>query len=58
MSTFTNQAKNNATFTNQANTSQVIYMVSEALDYYLVGLSSDQTLVTQDGLVWTNQTKN
>lgn len=59
MSTFTPQTKNSATLSNQTKSgADTIYLVSEALDTYLIGLSSDQTLVTQDGLAWTNQTKN
>lgn len=49
MSTFTNQGKSQQ---------ETIYLVSEALDTYLIGAASDETLVTQDVIAWTNQTKN
>jgi len=48
-----------ATFTNLGKTSiDIIYLVSETLDNYLVGSASDETLVTNDGIRWSNITKN
>lgn len=59
MSTFSNQSKNSATFSNQSKSlSETIYLVSEALDFYLIGTASDEVLVTQDVIQWSNQTKN
>ena len=48
-----------STFTNQTKSGQdTIYLVSEALDNYLIGALEAETLVTQDVISWTNQTKN
>lgn len=59
MATWTNQSKNSATYSNQSKSqSEIIYLVSEALDYYLVGSAEDETLIVQDIIQWTNQTKN
>lgn len=59
MSTWANTSKNTATMANMSKSnSEVIYLVSESLDYYLVGASEDETLVTQDLMSWSNLTKN
>lgn len=59
MSTFTNLSKNSVTVSNvQKTASEIIYLVSESLDNYLVGASSNETLVTQDQMTWNNLIKN
>lgn len=59
MSTFTNLSKNSVTVSNvQKTASEIIYLVSESLDNYLVGVSSNETLVTQDQMTWNNLIKN
>ena len=59
MATFTPITKNSSTYTvTSKSNSEIIYLVSEALDFYLVGSSEDEILVTQDMQSWTALTKN
>lgn len=59
MATWTPTTKNSSTFTPTSKFgSEVIYLVSEALDFYLVGSSEDETLVAQDLIAWSALTKN
>ena len=59
MSTWTGTNKNTATFTAEnKSASEVIYLVSEALDNYLIGSAENETLVTQDTVTWTAEIKN
>jgi len=37
---------------------EIIYLVSEALDKYLIGSASNETLVTVDATSWSNVSKN
>lgn len=38
--------------------SEIIYLVSEALDFYLIGSAESEFLVTQDVVNWSSITKN
>ncbi len=59
MATFTNTSKSsNATFTNTQHSGSVFYITTDAPDYVLVGASSNEYLVWQDLISWTNTTKN
>lgn len=42
----------------QAKSGEVIYLVSDATDYYLVGSAEDEFLVTQDQTSWTASNKS
>jgi len=57
-STFTNQSKNTATFTNQFPEGGIWYLLTDALDLILVGSASDETLILAEASSFTNQTKN
>ena len=59
MATWANTTKNTASFSNTTKTSsEVIYLVSESLDTYLIGASEDLTLVTTNGIDWSNTSKS
>lgn len=59
MSSWTNTTKNTASFSNTTKTSsEVIYLVSESLDTYLIGALEDLTFVTTNGIDWSNTSKS
>lgn len=38
--------------------SEVIFLVSEALDFYLIGSAENDFLVTQDAIIWASLDKS
>jgi len=59
MATWTQPTKSTASWTaGSKSASEVIYMVSEALDFYLIGTSENETLVAQDSINWLSDNKN
>jgi hypothetical protein len=58
MSTFTNTTKNTATFTNTDRSHNLAYILTDALDYVLLGASSDEVLIWDEPTSWSNLTKN
>ena len=60
MTTFTKQTKSsNPAWSKIARSgSEIIYLVCEALDHYLIGASSNETLVTTDVINWNKQNKS
>lgn len=58
MATFTNTTKNVSTFSNPGKTNLTIgYLLTDALDFILAGLNSDETLIINDALSWSNTPK-
>jgi hypothetical protein len=55
--TFSNQTKNSGVFTNQSKPGEITYLLTDALDYVLVGSAEDLTLITSAGTDWTNLVK-
>ena len=58
MVTLTYPTKNSATLTYPDNMGVVEYLLTDALDYILVGASSDEVLVIRDNTTLTYPTKN
>lgn len=58
MATWTNTSKNSATWTNSNKSAQLIYLLTDALDYILVGELEDLTLVIQEGTPWATLPKS
>lgn len=58
MTTWTNLTKNTSTHTNQLNLGRINYLLTDALDYILVGADEDETLILWGDTTWTNLTKN
>lgn len=57
--TFVNASRaSNPTYTNLSISQTPTYLVSELLDFYLVGSSEDEVLVTDGGIAFTNLTKS
>jgi hypothetical protein len=57
-SSFTNQTKNSATFTNQSLSHTLAYILTDALDFVLLGADSDEVLVWDTPTSWANLAKN
>jgi hypothetical protein len=58
MSNWTNTTKNTATFTNTNRSHNLGYILTDALDYVLLGASSDEVLIWDETTSWVNQSKN
>ena len=56
--TFTNQTKNSATFANQSKSHNLAYILTDALDYVLLGQNSDEVLIWDEPTSWANQLKS
>jgi hypothetical protein len=56
--TFTNQNKNSATFTNTNRSHNLGYILTDALDFVLLGASSDEVLIWDEPTSWSNLAKN
>jgi uncharacterized membrane-anchored protein len=57
--TFTNQTKNSVTLTNQTKSHNSIgYILTDALDYVLLGQNSDEVLIWDTPTEWSNLTKS
>ncbi len=55
---YSNQAKNTASYSSQDKSDSLSYILTDALDYVLVGSSSDEFLIWRTGAVYAYQTKN
>lgn len=58
MATFTNTTKNTATFTNTKNSHGLYYILTDLLDYVLVGDDEDEFLIWDDFTSYKNLIKN
>jgi hypothetical protein len=56
--TWTEVSKNTSTWGNINKNGTTQYILTDILDYILVGTSEDEVLVWDDVLVWDYQTKN
>lgn len=57
--TWTNSNKTASSWSNNSKSaSEIVYLVSEALDYYLVGSAEDETLIAQGAINWANLAKS
>lgn len=55
---FTNTSKNTSVFTNSDKSSQTYYLLTDILDYILVGSSENEYLVLTEGNVYSNLAKS
>ena len=58
MSNWTNTTKNTATFTNTNRSHNLGYILTDALDFVLLGASSDEVLIWDEPTSWANLAKN
>jgi hypothetical protein len=57
-SSFINQTKNSAIFTNQSLSHTLAYILTDALDFVLLGQNSDEVLIWDTPTEWSNLAKN
>ena len=57
-SSFTNQTKNSATFTNTNRSHNLAYILTDALDFVLLGADSVEVLIWDTPTSWANLSKS
>lgn len=58
MTSWTPAIKNTATWETQSELGTLAYLLTDALDYILVGSAEDETLILWGDIVWANQAKS